>query len=875
MIGALGFLAVIIIVWACAVRRLRQNADALISARDALKALSDGLETTVAERTAALRIAEADLRMQNELMHDMSEIARVGGWAIDLRDRAISWTPQTYTMFDAESDFELSLEASLKLYDEASLPEITNAYLAAIQTGAPFDIEAKVKSAKGRDFWVRLIGRVSHLDGEPRYLVGAVQDITTERERRLALENQTIALKDAQTELQIQNAHLKQMSELANVGGWEIDLKTGVITWSEQTKRIHEVPLDFVPLRSESERFCSAETAARTLAAFKSMLENDTAFELEIPITTARGNARMLRSIGRVIREHGVPVRAIGALQDITSAHERRLELEARTAALQAAQNTLHRQYELMEDMAELANVGAWETDLAVGMSEWNAQTRRIHDVDDDFVPTREAIHAFYSEETRANMLAVFAAAKGDGASVMLDYPMTTAKGRPVRVRVVCRKIERLGEPVRFVGAIQDITKEYAIQREMAEAREAAEAANKAKSAFLANMSHEIRTPLNGVIGLAGALAQSNLDARQSEMVSLIRNSGETLERLLGDILDMSKIEAGKLSLQVDSFDLREAVETAAQVMRVRADDKGVDFTVTYGESARGIFEGDVVRLRQIISNLTSNAVKFTNKGAVALSVEVEDRNDAPALLRIVVRDTGIGFDEETAKRLFNRFEQADGAITKSFGGTGLGLSISKALCDLMGGDIHARAAPGQGAVFTVEIPLDRTIPLADFDAREQPTANATSEAMFNAEEDAAPLRILLAEDHPTNQRVVALILEPFGVDLTIANNGREALEAFSVQHFDLVLMDMQMPEMDGLTATRAIRTLERERANARTPIAMLSANAMQDHIDQAMAAGCDSHIAKPVTPETLIAGVEFLLAASAEAAQGAEVQAA
>ncbi len=421
----------------------------------------------------------------------------------------------------------------------------------------------------------------------------------------------------------------------------------------------------------------------------------------------------------------------------------------------------------------------------------------------------------------------------------------------------------------------RDVTERLAIEAAMKAAQVAAEEANRAKSDFLANMSHEVRTPLNGVIGIIDALAQTELTPQQREMVDLIQSSGATLERLVSDILDVSKIEAGRLEIEIGEFDLDEALGSVLDVTRIRCDDKGVGFRVAHGPTARGRFRGDAVRVKQILDNLLSNAVKFTHAGEIMVRIDVAEPN-SPAgqpWLTLTVTDTGVGFDPAKAASLFDRFSQADGTITRRFGGTGLGLSISKALTEMMAGRIRAESTPGRGSVFNLALPLPRAVALSDYDRRRERKNAAVAGQRADialAIDDDRPLRILLAEDNPTNQKVVSLILGPLGADLTIVENGAQAIEAFRAATFDLVLMDMQMPVMDGLAATRALRVIESdERALPRTAIAMLSANAMAHHRDEALAAGADLHIAKPVTARELIEGVERALAlgSGAEAA--------
>lgn len=406
------------------------------------------------------------------------------------------------------------------------------------------------------------------------------------------------------------------------------------------------------------------------------------------------------------------------------------------------------------------------------------------------------------------------------------------------------------GKPCRMVGAHSDISHLKLAHEKLQAEKEQAESATRAKSEFLAHMSHEIRTPLTAVSGVAEILlrTQDTLDDKQKHLIKTLHASSSSLKDLINDILDFSKIESGEVTLDEQAFDLDVLIEEVVSMMAMRAAEKGISFVFDYGDVRNAQFYGDKTRLRQIIVNLIGNAIKFTEQGGVTIKAEFDTR-DGNDFLRLQVADTGIGISPENFDLVFERFKQADESVSRKYGGTGLGLPISRNLARLMGGDIILSSQTGKGSTFTVLLPqkisLEKTGPRGDKDLSLK--LNDKIKSLLKGENKA-----LLVEDYEGNIVVIGFILDDIGLKYDVARTGVQAVDRWQTNHYDIVLMDVQMPEMDGFTATKEIRRMEQMKNLPRTPIIGMTAHALVGDKGKCIEAGMDAYLPKPLVEEDL-----------------------
>ena len=762
-------------------------------------------------------------------MHELSErlrlateAARLGVWELDVTTGRFLADETERELLGITGPAPRTHEAFLACVAPPDREHIERALVRTCDEGVPYQSRFRVM-VDGRERWLRGVGRLERdANGRAQRLLGVNWDITQDVE--------------AEARLQQVNERLRMALSAVQASVWEYNASTRRLLWDERAAELYGADLNVD--RQAWEACLTPDLAGATRDRIYAYLRDPAcaSFEIEYTIAHPQRGLRYIRSVARNERDaQGRLVRSVGLDLDVTSQRMTAIRAEELASRLQLA--------------ISASGLGIWITNPQDGSTEWNGEQYAIYGVDPGrFQPSTAAwealVHPDDIERVRDATMQTWDGRQSD----VLEYRIVRPDGQVRHVRTMQRNLrDAQGRLLRSVRATFDITAEKLATETIERARKAAEEANQLKSEFLANVSHEIRTPMNAIIGMTELALSGELPTREHNHVAKANAAARNLLAVLNDILDFSKIEAGKLEVERTEFDLRDAVAQVLDVVGLQAAEKQLSLTVHVADDLPPRYLGDPTRLCQVLTNLLSNAVKFTDRGSVELRVaRVAGSEAAPGGLRLrfEVHDTGIGLSDEQQARLFEAFSQADSSTTRRFGGTGLGLVISRRLLELMGGRIGVTSGLGQGATFWFEVPL-ALASSADPD-RPVPAARPDTDPAHRLK----GLRVLLAEDNLLNRELAVELLQRAGIEVQAVASGVQAVQTVQSWPCDLVLMDVQMPEMDGIEAARRIRGLGGR--FARLPIVAMTAHAMAGDRERSLAAGMNDHLAKPIDTAAL-----------------------
>lgn len=716
--------------------------------------------------------------------------------------------------------------------------------------------EILARRSDGQLFYAHVsLNLIKSSSGLPAGISGSFVDITRLKQVEEELRHRTLELSEAKERLDL-------ALEATEMGTWDWDALSNSMTWDDNLFRLVGVSREeFLQTRDSllelSSRIMPTEDKKRMLELVQEVVDGKTdSYEFEHDVIRSDGTVRHFLVKGRAHRnQEGKLVRVIGTTMDVTDK--------------KIAENALRRSESNLARAQSIAHLGSYSFDIHTGEIFWSEELKSIWNYEPGQTFSFETVVSRIHPEDRNRILEALRNAGPGNHPFNSEYRIVKPDGS---IRYAHDQgeisLDEKGTPVRMFGTLQDITDRKLIEEQLLKAKESAETANRAKGDFLANVSHEIRTPMNAVLGMQDLLLETDLTDEQREYLQLAHVSAESLLSTIDDVLDFSKIEQNKIELEQICFNLKNLISHIINLLSGKAGSNGLKLTSHIEESLPAIFVGDPVRLKQVLFNLLGNAIKFTKEGEVALSVEkyrpcekghISSNSDAgeETTLLFKVRDTGIGIPPEKIDKIFDAFTQVDASVTRKYGGTGLGLAISFQLVELMGGRIWVESEVGKGSTFYFTVRAKRGSYEEDYGQEGRLLENSIK-LQENKELDESEifsgksLNILLAEDHPINQKLILSLLKKKGYNFSLVTNGRDALDILSRRDFDAVLMDVQMPGMDGLEAARRIRDPSSDVRWHEIPIIALTARALKEDEENCIEAGMNDYISKPLKKEKL-----------------------